>query len=257
MRICIIGNSHAAALKLALGRSSVIGNCTFDFYVVPGGHGPQLTLDGGRLRPLAADGPIQSTVPGAVLNGLDLGPFDALVVSACGLVAARNENVVPNPACHPLGTVFLANCVATGEMPAPAGKQFASIAVFEAVVESYVRQHASTQFARLLAGSFRGKVLLQPWPVPNRALRENSSWFINVAYGSAGQQVWHDFVLAQYHALEAVTAELGSSFTLLPYPLPDPLREGFVAAELCETDPWHGNEKYGELVLTQVCERLA
>jgi hypothetical protein len=257
MRVCIIGNSHAAALKSALGSGSTIGSCDFDFYLIAGGYEPQLTWTGGRLRPLAAERVPQTTVARAAEEGLDLAPFDAVVVSACGLFAARNQNVVFDPACHPLSSVCVAGWLGDEAHAWPTGTQFVSAAVFDEIVASCLEQHASIRLARLLAQVFPGRVILQPWPAPNRTLRDNSSWFLNVGYGLTGGRVWCDFMSAQYRALTAVAAELGSSCTLLPYPLAESLRDGFIDGELCSPDPWHGNEKYGALVLDQICEALA
>lgn len=108
----------------------------------------------------------------------------------------------------------------------------------------------------LLADVFHGRVILQPWPAPNRALQDNGSWFLNVGYGASGKHAWRDFMRSQYRALERVSTELGSRFTLLPYPVAGPLDDGFMAADLCDSDPWHANATYGDLILGQICDAL-
>jgi hypothetical protein len=49
-----------------------------------------------------------------------------------------------------------------------------------------------------------------------------------------------------------VTADLGPSFELLPYPLSALLDDGFMDAQLCYDDPRHGKDKYGASVLAQI-----
>jgi hypothetical protein len=256
MKVCIVGNSHVAALMSGLAAAPSLGGFEFDFYAIPGGHEPQLVVKGGRLRPRTADVLPQTTIAGSASGGLDLAPYEAVVVSACGLFAARNENVVPDPLAHPLGAVCREDWLEAAGAPWPVGTQFVSAAVFDAVVESYVKRHASVTAASLLSECFAGRVVLQPWPAPNRALQDNASWFVNVGYRNGGRRAWRDFMRAQYRALEKIAAGLGSAFTLLSYPLAGPLNDGFMNAEMCEADPWHANAAYGVLVLAQIRKEL-
>jgi len=256
MKVCVIGNSHVAALVSGFATISGESDCELDFYAIPGGHEPQLFIEHGRLRPHNPDALVQTTVTDAKVDGLDLGSFKAVVVSACGLFAARNENIVPDPLAHPLGTVCSVDWVESSATPWPTGTQFVSTAVFDAVVESYVLRHASMTTVRMLGKLFGGRIILQPWPAPSRSLQDNGSWFVNVGYGAGGKRAWRDFMRSQYRALKKATAELGSAFTLLPYPVAGPLDDGFMDPALCDTDPWHGNSIYGGKVLRQIWDAL-
>lgn len=134
MRVCVIGNSHVAALVSGWTAAAPRDRFEFGFYAIPGGHEPKLIAVNGRLRPRDPDARLQTTIVAAESAGLDLTSFDAVVMSACGLFAARNENVVPDPAAHPLSSVCVADWIEPGEAQWPAGTQFVSAAVFDTVV---------------------------------------------------------------------------------------------------------------------------
>jgi hypothetical protein len=255
MKICIIGNSHVAALKAALPSTQLTGSDVVDFYALIGGEQPQLSLEGGRLRPVSPR-EILTTVAEAVENGLDITLYDGLVISACGWFAARNEFITADPHSHPLGCFSCVDWIGGDLDRTPPGTEFLSTAVFDATVESYIRSHASIKLALLLSEHFKGSVLMQPSPAPNCALRADPTWFVNAWYGPRGPRAWFAFFKAQRLALEAVVKELGQRFSLLDYPLPGPSLDGFMDEEWCVSDPWHGNVKYGRLVLDQIGQRF-
>ena len=47
-------------------------------------------------------------------------------------------------------------------------------------------------------------------------------------------------------------AEIGDKVSLLPYPSDDIMEDGFMDESLCEADPFHGNIRYGVLVVSQI-----
>jgi hypothetical protein len=251
MKICVIGNSHAAALKTAFDSAGRSINTAVDFFALVGRDQPQLNVEAGRLRRVSAFGETLTTVAGAAENGLDIAPYDGLVISACGCFAARNEFIAADPQLHPLGCLYCADWIADDPDRPPVAAQLVSAAVFSAAVEGYVRNHASITLAFLLSEHFQGPVWLQPWPAPSRALKGDSAWFINARYGPLGPRAWFAFFKAQWLALETVAKELGPRFKLLDYPLPGPSYDGFMDAQVCGRDPWHGNVGYGGLVLDQ------
>jgi hypothetical protein len=189
---------------------------------------------------------------------LDVAHYDSLVISACGWFALRNQFIAADPDSHPLGRFCCVDWIGR-DLDRPSGAtQLVSAAVFGAVVEAYVRNHASIKLAFLLSAHFPGSIWLQPWPAPNRALKSDSEWFINARYGLLGPRAWSAFFKAQRRALEAVAKELGPRFTLLDYPLPASSDDGFMDGHWCEPrDYWHGNAKYGGLVLDQIMDEGA
>jgi hypothetical protein len=249
MTLCVIGNSHAAAIKLALGGKHIIDKHEVHFYVLGGHDQPRVQLLNGRLRPLNPHQRVETTLPEAAIAGLNILPYDTIVISACGWFAARNGFVAADPLAHPLGSM---TCPDWAGSRCPVGIRPVSSAVFEAVVEGYVQRHASLQLAELLARSFEGRLLLQPWPTPDRALQSDREWFVNAWYPDSANMVWHAFISAQTRALRRLAATLGPKVTVLDYPLSDSAETGFMNSLWCTNDPWHANARYGSLVIDQI-----
>jgi hypothetical protein len=85
VKLCIVGNSHAGALKSALAVDDSARGLRVDFFVMPGGSGPHLQAEGSRLLPAPfRKDKVFSTIPGAVVDGFDLGKFDAVMICASG-----------------------------------------------------------------------------------------------------------------------------------------------------------------------------
>jgi hypothetical protein len=243
MKVCVIGNSHVAPLMRAMRSKPALGEHRFDFYSVPGASQPRLALRDDRLFPVQAPERVQTTIACAALDGLQVRQFDALVISACGWFAARNENVKADPHAHPLGSVACVRWVEDLAGRTAPRKQIVSSAVFDALVESYVRSHASIELCLLLRGFFPGPILLQPWPAPSRTLKDDAAWFVNLEYGVHAPRAWHDFFRSQRSALEAAAKELGRGFALLEYPFAEVEQDGFMSVDYCDrSDPFHANE---------------
>ena len=87
MKLCVVGNSHAAALKGALAAHDSAAGVSVDFFVMPGGAGPHLYTESAT-----ACFPIRSKKdkvvlhhPRRIVDGLDLASFDAVMICAAGL----------------------------------------------------------------------------------------------------------------------------------------------------------------------------
>jgi hypothetical protein len=257
MRICIVGNSHVAALKGA-SDANPAPHCQYPgFYAVPGGDQPRMRFVEGRLFPADPSLKVLTTVPGARTEGLALADFDIIVLSACGWPAARTHYIELDPANHPLGVVTCAEWVAGDAPGPPATVQRVSQAVFRAVVAAYVRNHPPIKLAVILQQHFHGPVLLQTWPAPNKDIVNDRSWYLNSWYGSRAIRVWRTFIEAQHMALDAIAMELGPRFTHLGYPLPHTRDVGFMEAHWCTSDPWHSNKHYGAQVMKQISACVA
>jgi hypothetical protein len=252
MRVCIIGNSHVAALKKAMDARIELLDHPPWFYALPGGTEPHVSVSDGVLRP---DNPskLSTTVTGAEADGLRLADFDAIVLSACGWFAARTRFIERDSRHHPLGVVA---CAAWDAGKLPETVQIVSRSVFQAVVDAYVRSHASVRLAALLGQQYDGLVLLQTWPAPSQRLIDDRSWYLNAWYGSGAVRVWRAFIQAQLLALDGVVTEMGPRFTHLGYPHAETHNTGFMEACWCTDDPWHANERYGAMVLKQIENRL-
>jgi len=253
MKVCIIGNSHVAALKKATDSTIELLDHPLWFYALPGGAEPKVSVSEGVLHPVNP-GKLSTTVTGAEADGLCLADFDAIVVSACGWFAARTSFISQDRKHHPLGIVTQAEWDDVSTLPETV--QTVSRNVFQAVVDAYVRSHASVMLATLLGQHYDGLVLLQTWPAPSKTLIEDHSWYLNAWYGSGAVRVWREFVEAQFLALDAIATEMGPRFMHLGYPHPETRNAGFMDACWCSDDPWHANEHYGAIVLTQIKSHL-
>jgi hypothetical protein len=254
MPTAVIGNSHIKALRYAPNTLETNPLDAQRFYFIRDGWRTETVQQGenSRLRLLA--NPVEEGYPGP---GILIDEYDTLVISAAGWWAARNRLVqADDPPAHPLGCMA---CADWGYAPArvPPGVRLASIAVFRATVEEWIREQAITRMVQHLATVSSSRIFLQPWPAPNRALKSDAAWIINRWYGDRGPEAWLGFFTAQLLALKCIVAEIGPQVVLLDYPLPDIPADGFMDGSLCDTDPFHGNQEYGALIVDQIAAHLA
>lgn len=252
MVAALIGNSHVIAVETALRRAKasrldVRRSCfSSDFLTV------DEIEDGDRLRlRVFVDEPGEKKWPDIYIDDCD-----HVIISAIGWWAPRNLTVDDyDPPIHPLA--YMA-CAGWGYAPdcVPANIRLTSTAVFRATVEAWVREQPLTQILQRLAAVYQNRIFLQPWPAPNRMLKTDVEWFPNRWYGKRGPRVWFDFFTAQLHALRAIAAECGPKVTLLDYPLAEIYEDGFMDGALCDSDPFHANEKYGALVVKQISSMI-
>jgi hypothetical protein len=258
MKFCVIGNSHAAALRNGTKLSGALKAPYLDFWVIGGANQPAVVFEGGRIRPAPAKFQVRpiSTVPDAAENGLDIAPYDAVIISACGLRAPRNRLISRDPSVHPHGHLACEGWLELKAEKVPAEVQPVSPQEFEAAVTSLLSSHPTMQLARLLAENFKGRVFLQPWPPPNETIFDDAEWFLVRRYGKNGSRLaWRDFLRVQFHALQKLARELGSRFEVIDYPMAEILEHGMMPPGYSVPDPWHANAKYGALVLEQIDAR--
>jgi uncharacterized protein (DUF433 family) len=184
VKICVIGNSHAAALKSALAVDDSAVGVGIDFFVMPGGSGLHVHAEGGRLLPAPfVKGKVFSTIPSAVEDGLDLGEFDTVMICAAGLPSYRNGD-----ADHILNQLALGSLV----HDLNSKRQIVSEGVMAAAVENVLHASPTLQAIRLIRSIFSGRVLIQGCPLPTRALvgyRLDGEKVSNLA-SQYGDRVW-------------------------------------------------------------------
>lgn len=251
MKLCIVGNSHAAAFKSALAADDRAAGVSVDFFVMPGGTGPHLYKESASLfpDPLKKD-KVFSTISGAITDGLNLASFDAVMLCAAGLPSHRNGD--PD---HILSRLALGSVV-----HAPAwGRQIVSEAVMASAMESAL--HASPNFAsiRLIRSVFSGPLIVQVCPLPTRALaayKPEGEKGSNLAM-LYGDRVWSFlswYYRGQVRLISAFADSLGAS--MIP-PEDGFLDAGFTPGKYGTPDPWHMNTAYGRLILKRALAALA
>jgi hypothetical protein len=244
VKLCVVGNSHAGALKSALAVGEAAGE-QVDFFVMPGGSGPHLHAEGGRLFPVPSrKDKVFSTLPGATAEGLDLYGFDAVMISAAGLPSHRNGD-----ASHILNQLALGSLA----HDLKANQQAVSEAVMTSAMESVLHASPNLEAIRLVRSVFPGQLIIQVCPLPTRAI---AAYKVEGERGSNlaaqyGDKVWQFlswYYRTQISIIRAYADTLGAHIIA-----PDDsfLEAGQTPSRYGTPDPWHMNTAYGRLVLKQ------
>ena len=250
MKLCVVGNSHAAALKGALDADGGGASVDLSFYVMPGGAGPNLRIDGKRLLPAPLNkDKVFSTVPGAGTHGLDLSLFDVVVVCAVGLPAHRNGD-----AAHILNRLALGSLIQNASVD----RQIVSEAVMASEMENVLRASANQQTIQLIRSVFSGRIIVQVCPLPTRAI---SAYKVTSERGSDlatqyGDNVWTFLGWYYRTQISLITTCAGPLDAHVLAPQPAFIEAGQTPSKFGTPDPWHMNTAYGRLVLKQVCAAL-
>lgn len=250
MRLCVVGNSHAGALKTALAVDDAAAAAHVDFFVMPGGSGPHLHIEGSRLFPAPfLKDQVFSTIPGAAADGLDLANFDAVMLSAAGLPSHRNGD-----ASHILNQLALGAMVHDRNTD----RQPVSEDVLTRAMETILHASPNLQAIRLIGSVFSGRIIVQVSPLPTRAI---AAYKIEGEKGSNlaaqyGDRVWPflswyyrtqiSLITAYTEALDARVIPPDGSF----------IAAGHTPNRYGSPDPWHMNTAYGRLVLKQALTEL-
>lgn len=246
MKICVVGNSHAAALKSALAVADNAAGARIDFFVMPGGAGPHLLAEGGRLFPAPArKDKVFSTIPGAIVDGLDLEKFDAVMISAAGLPSHRNGD--PG---HILNRLALASHIQDGATDL----QGVSEAVMKDAIKHALEASPGFQAISLIRSAFSGRFLIQLSPLPTRAV---AAYKVAGEMGSNLASQYGDRLgsfLSWYsrRQIELISARAEQLDAHVLAPDPGFVEDGFTPNKFRTPDPWHMNTAYGRLVLRGV-----
>ena len=250
MKICVVGNSHAGALKSALAVDDSASGVRADFFVMPGGSGPHLQAEGSRLLPVPfRKHKVFSTIPGAVENGFDLGKFDAVMICASGLPSHRNGD--PG---HILNKLALGSLVQDPNSK----RQIVSEDVMTSALENLLHASPNLQAIQLIRSVFSGRILIQVCPLPTRAIvayRPESEKGSNLAW-QYGDRVWSFlswYYRQQISFIRTVADSLGAHVISSDDSFVD---AGFTPNRYGTPDPWHMNTAYGRLTLRRALAEL-
>tara|TARA_R110001583_G_scaffold195529_1_gene375447 strand:+ start:2674 stop:3465 length:792 start_codon:yes stop_codon:yes gene_type:complete len=172
LNICVIGNSHVAALK----QSSIQLPYNLDFYAIPGAGAPDLIVKNGKVFPdyesdkgvtypdLKLGEWVRSNIPDVEKNGLDLNDYDLILYSGVGLPALRTSN--KNSLNQVLYYAFLPpDYEKNNSMKCVVSKN-----CYEKLLFNELECSANICTLRLLLTHFKGKILLQHFPIPTSHL---------------------------------------------------------------------------------------
>lgn len=250
MRLCVVGNSHAAALKRALAVEPAAAGAHVDFFVMPGGSGPHLHAEGGRLfaGPDKSD-KLFSTIPAAAEDGLDPAIFNAVIVSAVGLPSHRNG-----------APAHILNRFALGSLAEDrgAGRQLISEAMMIREMDNALQASPGFEAIQLIRSVFAGQILLQVCPLPTRAIAAyqvagDKGSNLAAQYGDSVWAFLSWYYRRQIDLIQACADTLDAR--ILP---PDDsfIEAGFTPNTYRTPDPWHMNTGYGRLVWKQALAAL-
>jgi len=189
MNICVLGNSHVGAVKMAHDAAppTISGN-RVDFHAV---HAGMLAVENGMVVARPAKSLSSTCGP-----ELDPAAYDAILVSAVGQWAFRNEN--PR---HILRHMALANW--GGSLP------LVSRTVFSRSLRQSLVDFPLAKLCAELARVCTGKLVFQPWPLPARAVLADPNWHFNRVYGKRAPEVVAYYYQAQYEVLEELVGDRG------------------------------------------------
>lgn len=272
MRLCIVGTSHVAALRLACSgldtgdfRPAAQPGAGFDLgaidaFAIPGGYGPALVLDGLRLRPRNPGARVETNVPGAVEQGLDLSVYDQVLFSAAGLPAVRRSfvgHVLVAQAHAGWWRGASAHAPGLGQLEPTTGAdanvpQPVSEAVLALAIAGALRPMHGLQALCDLARALPGRVTVQPVPLPVRRILRQSDCPLAAWYGEDAGALLSWYWRVQQAEIRRHLSERGLQVRHLPLPDPAWLDSGFSPDRYAEgEDGWHLNADYGRQVLGQ------
>ena len=249
MNILVVGNSQVACLKVAHGLFPEItqGLAKISFYCLPGGWGPSVVVKNGRLAIIEGstnkDYPPFADPPDTPDRPIE--EYDTIVVSALGLIVNGFDvsyDLMWRGTLHEF----------TPKENPLSDRPISRSCYREIIRHEFSRQHGF-ELLRHLRKTYRGQIIVQPFPRVSAEARERSDWCLNRIYeDSIGAHHFFSGIRDQF--LEELSAEL--SLDLLPYPEDGWLNDHFTPAEFFEqTDGIHPGSRYGKLVLEQIVER--
>ena len=248
MRVLILGNSQASALRGASsqGKFTARTSIDFSFYVVPGGQGPNFTVKGDRFSVTAFDERYPPQCAPEGVPDTSLQDYDAVVVSALGYIDGGflYGNVIPRQG-------LLAEF---GPRPNEDVSALISVACLrETMIEGF-RRHAGFQLLEELGAAYSGDIIVQPFPYVSACLQEREDW--------AMRRFYDDYIGAHLCLGELRTGVLQgicerNGARLLPPPEAAVTDQMFTRKELMNThDGLHGSAEYGAMVLHQIEDEL-
>jgi hypothetical protein len=237
LRIAVIGNSHAGAVKQALAHDASRYPHTFDFFVQTGGNAPKLELRDGCLYP--ADGAsLVGAARGETHAKFDPASCDAILFVALGLAAHRQL----------LANHLLNNFLHAGFAAQPyQDHQSVSGDVLALMIERRLLTQPSTTSLQLTRSVFAGPLVIVTTPLPGSGLEGGQfPCDLPAQYGPRLNAFLSWYFYQQVRVIAAQADRLGAM--ILPPP-EEFLVAGVTPDEFCSRDRWHMSRAYGHIIL--------
>jgi hypothetical protein len=246
-KVLLAGNSHASGLYKCIQAhpEAFAGLAELYFYVIPGGYGPHLVVDDGRLvltnsSPNFPPYAVPDTTP-----GLPVTFFDGFVITALGYVDGgfRHSN--------PIVTVGV---MAEYDPIVPSGilRPMLSDCCYRAVVAGALESQDGFRFLKSLRAATVKPIAVQPFPYLSDEILERPDWKLAIYYRDA-EGANRFFTQAKDAALADACAR--SDAALLEYPDPAWKDRGLTPRHFMRStsqDMVHSGVEYSALIVEQL-----
>lgn len=245
--VLIAGNSQLGALRSAylLDKDAFSARLDITFFATPGGSGPYMAVENGRLVASDRADPNRVFWSPAKASERPIDSYDAVVVSALGFIDGFT-NDLPAAARVRLSTF---KPLDRGTVP------FVSGACFRELIRAALSIQPGFVFLRNLREVYKGEVIVQPFPYHPSGVTRRTGWQLASRYDdSIGYYKFLSKIKDSY--LSQTCSSLGVN--LLDYPFADLRSTMFTPEDLVDPKDFvHPNTKYGAAVLQQIAEVLA
>ena len=249
MNILIAGNSQAGCLKRALDSSSedrYLRLQNADWLVVPGGYGPNLKLNCDQIEVTSFDPRFPPRYhPSIQMMENSVNHYDVIVVSALGYTDGGffyDNPITSDVSVHHASLRLRKKII--NSVP------ISRACFYEIASNKFCPGMPGFNFLRQLRSVFRGKVIVQPFPLLSEQIRDRTDWSLAKIYDNpdAANKLMLNI---KDEFLANICSEL--QCTLLPYPSLEWRSIGFTPAEYIKpSDCLHPTDSYGALVLAQI-----
>ena len=246
MRICIIGNSHASALKLAMDAGWSRSDFEIDYVVLPGGGGPYLSREKTRLKPRRNSFKMASNVEGSAENGVDVVNYDAIWVSGVGFNVSLRGN--SNQEANPLMTARV-NTWPRGTSGLPRITE----RFMRNLVKSDIASSAAWKVCQDVVDIGSSRLIIHPAPRPGAAAFSDDTHPLVAEYGDTdAEQPIQEMMNIGDAMLDELALEADESIQVARYP-DEILQDGFTKPEfLRKNDVSHVGAEVGAAILDQM-----
>ena len=254
MKICVIGNSHVAAIKKA---AHLLDISNIDFYAIPGAGAPDLICENGKVFPDYSSSKgvtypsfkegewVTSNIPSVEKQGLKLSNYDCILYSGVGLPALRSTNI------NPLNQVFCSSYISFNDLNT--NMPLVSHYCFGKLLDYELDNNASISSLKLLMDNFKGQILVQHFPLPSKSVLEQEDFIYKNSHRIEELIYW--YFSKQVGYIKKLLNKFGNADYLFDvFELAD--KSGFTNEQYAQMqDAWHMNEHYGVEILQRLLKR--
>lgn len=258
LRVCILGNSHVACVREALGQSRARRPATFELFAAHANGLDDLIIRGGKA--IAGSQKLTQTFHKLSMRGrFDLNEFDAFVIVGCEASIFRAVLATNRVMCWHMPSLE--------QSPSTLGKrQLVSEPCFRQVLVDALEATVAHRLVRDLHAETDAPIFLCPQPRPSTAAlgeksrfpriataaRTGDAFFISRLFREALEQAFGSKAKVLHQPGQTITSEICTDNAHTE----GSLRLAARRIEHDEKDVIHANPRYGALILDQITEAV-